>query len=204
MYVCSQPWPRCTSFPEIEQLSRGGKVLSVSLRCVGNVVPGNWAKPIFVLRQTEAFEGGVHETNVVFDSLVVFIVEALGGLLTDSAIDEVPCHILFDKEEHVETNCCCKKFLCGRIVAVSEVLKGTLEHVPLTKGGRQALDLVRDLVLPNIEEGLALLHDLLLKQFCEGLDLGNLPPEHKVLKGFKVGHARLGRDLTHWALGHLR
>ena len=87
MTLCSQPWPRCTSSSEIEHFSSGGKVLSVILRGVSNVVSGNWAKPIFVLRQTETFEGSVHEANVVFDSLIVFVGEALGGLITNSAIN---------------------------------------------------------------------------------------------------------------------
>ena len=77
------------------------------MRGVSNVVSGNWAKPIFVLRQTETFEGSVHEANVVFDSLIVFVGEALGGLFTNSAINQVPGHILFDKVEHMETDRCC-------------------------------------------------------------------------------------------------
>jgi len=50
--------------------------------------------------------------------------------------------------------------------AVSQVLKSTLEHVPVAECYGQGLDLVGDLVHPNIEECLTILHNLLLEQFA--------------------------------------
>ena len=84
-----------------------------------------------------------------------------------------------------------------------EVLEGSLEHVSLGKGLGQTLDLVRNLIKPDIKERLSLLEHLLLEDLSHCLDLGVFPEENQVAKSLEIANTIEGWDLADWALSQL-
>ena len=98
----------------------------------------------------------------------------------------------------------CEKLLSLGICAIGEILESALEHVPVTESACKALDLIGNLVHPNIEERLSVLHDLLLQKLGKRHDLCCLFVVHEILERLKVSHAALSGDLPLWALSHFR
>ena len=91
-----------------------------------------------------------------------------------------------------------------RIGAICEILKSSLQHVPVSKGDSEALNLVGHLVHPDVVERLSFLHHLCLQNFTERFDLIPFPAEDEVLQSFKVADAWERGDLRLEILAQLR
>lgn len=186
---CSESGTRGACLTEVKQGASRLKVLWIRLRVECDVVASNRAGAILVIREAERVEDSVHVRHIVLDSLIHLIINLSRGPFTDDTIDLIPSEVRLNEMKQMKVDRSLKCNLGARVRAVSQILKGTLKHVSLTKGGGERLDFIRNLVHPDVEEWLSFVHYLLLHKLAERLDLSNLLVENQVLESLKIIYA---------------
>lgn len=168
-----------------------------------NVISCNWSYKLSVVEDSESLNCSVHVWHEIFDALVMFFLKVLCSLCRNNIVHQIPSNVFSDQANHVEHNSLFKKLLGWGMSALFHVLNSSLEHVSLSKCLGEALNLIRDMVKPNIEESLSLLHDPLLQSFTHKFNLGMLSEEDQVAKSLKCGDTVKLGNLSDWALSQL-
>lgn len=126
------------------------------------------------LASSPGFEDSVQVRNDILDSLVPSLVEFLSTFFADYTLGQVPTEMLLNNIDAVQSNSSFKNFLSGRMIALLKLNKRNFKHHSFGIGLSSALNLIRQVVLPNIKELLTLFKDSELKLFGDVLDLSNL------------------------------
>jgi len=152
----------------------------------------------------KSFDTGVYVGQKVFHCLVELVVDLEGSLLRNDTVHSVVAQVVFDSKDTEQANSSLDNFL--RLLVITHCVhcsNALLQHESVTECRGQSLDLVGDLVHPNIEESLSILHDTFLKVFAECFNIFLLSKVDEVGHGFDiVDRLHLG-DLINGVLSKL-
>lgn len=196
---------RLTGRSKVENIASGRVIFVVVLSVEFNVVPGDRPDKVLLLDDTESLNTCVHVGHVVLHSLLEQSGHLESSLVRDASLSSEPSEILLDFEDAVEENHFIEHSLSLR--AISHGVPGSeslLEDPSFGESSGESLDLIGDLIHPDLEEGLTLLHDLLLHELAHRFDLGLLSVVDQVSHNLDSANGLEAWDLSNGAHCQLR
>ena len=162
------------------------QILEVSLTIECLIVSRDAAVEACFLIEVEGSDAVIHVRSKFLNGGIKSIFDQLGGLNRKNPIQKIKLQILLQKTDHMEFQNFEKYVFSSSMCTVHIANPGVLHEESFSKGFRKILNIIIELIHPDVKVLLSLLHDKILELANNRSYFHGLLYEYEVSKLLKV------------------